>query len=241
MQMSKKSKSDDILWTYHQTDNSVNLKQGYPRQEMILKKVNKLIQRGRILEIGFGDGYLLNKLARHYECYGADISKSNVNQMKDRIKNVTFNLIDVDGKLPYEDNFFDGFVASEVLEHMDDEELVICIDEIHRILKPGGIAIITFPAEENLKKNECFCPNCQTKFHKWGHKQRFDKVVVKKIFKRFSLISLGEYYGKFIGNSFFERIFGNIAWAIQTALNFVIKFPNKFVTNRSYVVIIRKK
>lgn len=234
--MSKKSKSDDILWTYHQTDNSMNLRQGHPRQEMILKEVNKLIQKGKILEIGFGDGYLLNKLTRYYECYGADISKSNVSQMKDRIKDVTFNVIDVDGKLPYKDNFFDGFIASEVLEHMDDEELVICIDEIYRVLKHGGIAVITFPAEENLKNNECFCPNCKTKFHKWGHKQSWNTDKIEKMFVKFDIIKLKKFFSPYRGRNFLEKILALGMWLLRTSLNKFISIPGS-----TYLVILRKK
>lgn len=44
---------------------------------------------------------------------------------------------------PFNDNEFSRVVAEHVLEHLDD--LVIVIEEIYRLLKPGGILEITCP------------------------------------------------------------------------------------------------
>ena len=233
--------NDDNLWTYYQIDNAQNLIQGHPRQEMLFRKISKLIKDGKVLEIGFGDGYLLNKLSKKYDSYGVDISEENIKKNAKINPGVNFKLIDVDGKLPFEDNFFDVFVASEVLEHMDDKELEVCIKEIKRILKKGGFGILTFPAEENLKKNECFCPNCKTEFHKWGHKQYFNRKIIRMKFSEFQIINISEYFGRHIGKTLFDSLFGLFAWSIQTFINYFIEFPNKFVTNRSYVVILKKR
>ncbi len=233
--------NDKNLWTYHQIDNSKHLTQGHPRQEMLFRKITRLVKSGKVLEIGFGDGYLLNKLSKRYESYGADISVENIKKISKTNSEVNFKLIDVDGKLPFKDNFFDVFVASEVLEHMDDEELEVCIKEIKRVLKKGGFGILTFPAEENLKKSECFCPNCKTKFHKWGHKQYFNRKIIRMKFSEFKIVSVREYFGRYIGKTLFDSFFGLFAWSVQTFINYFIAFPNKFVTNRSYVVIIKNR
>jgi len=47
-------------------------------------------------------------------------------------------------KLPYPDNTFDHIIASEVMEHIPDD--VGALDELFRVLKPGGTLAVTIPA-----------------------------------------------------------------------------------------------
>ncbi len=47
-------------------------------------------------------------------------------------------------KLPFADNSFDRIIASEVMEHIPDDDAALV--ELTRILKPGGIMAITVPA-----------------------------------------------------------------------------------------------
>ncbi len=48
-------------------------------------------------------------------------------------------------RLPFADASFDKIVASEVLEHIGDDQQALC--ELSRILKPGGMLAATVPAE----------------------------------------------------------------------------------------------
>jgi SAM-dependent methyltransferase len=47
-------------------------------------------------------------------------------------------------RLPFPDNTFDRIIASEVLEHVSDDQ--IALDEIFRVLKPGGTVAATVPS-----------------------------------------------------------------------------------------------
>ena len=47
-------------------------------------------------------------------------------------------------KLPYPDDTFDNIIASEVMEHIPDD--VGALDELFRVLKPGGTLAVTIPA-----------------------------------------------------------------------------------------------
>lgn len=227
--------NDQKLWTFHQTDNVDNLLIGHPRQEMLFKKISRLVERGGdVLEIGFGDGFLLEKLSDRYECSGADISDENISQMKKKLPSVNFSLIGVDGRLPYEDGHFDAFVASEVLEHMSNDELVLCVSEIKRVLKSDGYAFITVPAKENLKDNECFCPNCGEKFHKWGHKQVWNDLSIRSVFSDFEIRQLKEFFVPYQGNGFMERSVGYIMYAIRNILNLFMEIGGK-----SYFILLK--
>jgi SAM-dependent methyltransferase len=47
-------------------------------------------------------------------------------------------------RLPFQDDTFDRIIASEVMEHIPDD--VAALDELTRVLKPGGTMAVTIPA-----------------------------------------------------------------------------------------------
>jgi SAM-dependent methyltransferase len=47
-------------------------------------------------------------------------------------------------RLPFPDDTFDRIIASEVLEHVSDDQ--VALDEVFRVLKPGGTLAATVPA-----------------------------------------------------------------------------------------------
>ncbi len=47
-------------------------------------------------------------------------------------------------QLPFDDNTFDKIIASEVMEHIPDD--TAALDELFRVLKPGGTLAVTIPA-----------------------------------------------------------------------------------------------
>ena len=54
------------------------------------------------------------------------------------------SVVSFDGKhLPFADNFLEGFICTEVVEHLEDPAAFIM--EIHRVLKPGGRGLFTIP------------------------------------------------------------------------------------------------
>lgn len=50
-------------------------------------------------------------------------------------------------QMSFEDNYFDALICSHVLEHVEDDRKAI--DEMFRVLKPGGIAYIMIPKTNN--------------------------------------------------------------------------------------------
>ena len=60
-------------------------------------------------------------------------------------------LINMDGmQLRFPDQSFDLVVSSNVLEHVPDDAAVV--RGFHRLLKPGGIAVVTVPAHEPARE-----------------------------------------------------------------------------------------
>jgi len=48
--------------------------------------------------------------------------------------------------LPFEENFFDAITMLAVIEHIVPSRVVFILSEIYRILKPGGVFVLTTPA-----------------------------------------------------------------------------------------------
>jgi ubiquinone/menaquinone biosynthesis C-methylase UbiE len=107
----------------------------------------------RILDVGCGQGVLLlllNELG--HECYGLDIAESSNNQCERFAqKNIQFQVCNIEvDSLPYPDGFFDAAVCCQVLEHFTHSHLW-AIQELHRVLRKGGIIEIDVPNVVDLR------------------------------------------------------------------------------------------
>jgi SAM-dependent methyltransferase len=96
--------------------------------------------KGNIIELGSGEGYgiqMLAPLAQHYlavDKFDTDISgHANVEFRKQLLPSLS----------GIADNSFDFAVTFQVIEHIQDDKAFI--KEIHRVLKPGGILMLTTP------------------------------------------------------------------------------------------------
>jgi ubiquinone/menaquinone biosynthesis C-methylase UbiE len=188
-------KENQRLWDFYETVGRDVFQQAIPRLNHLFRLVRRFKRSGRILEVGFGNAYLLKRLCcAHYQCYGIDISSQNVQYTKRLLRKKNMDIFLRKGnitKLPFSENFFDAVIASEVLEHLDSDNLKKALQEVYRCLKRGGLFISTVPAKEDLKENLCYCPKCGNVFHRWGHKQSFswEKMtsLFQKVFPRVSL------------------------------------------------------
>jgi SAM-dependent methyltransferase len=94
---------------------------------------------GRLLDIGCGNSpfrHLLDPAISEYQ--GIDIEGASA--FGYRNEQITY----YDGKvMPFVDYSFDALLCTEVLEHVLDPSGLI--QEMHRVLKPGGVGIITIP------------------------------------------------------------------------------------------------
>jgi 2-polyprenyl-3-methyl-5-hydroxy-6-metoxy-1,4-benzoquinol methylase len=68
---------------------------------------------------------------------------------------------------------FDVVFVVEVLEHVLDEGLDSTLSEIARLVRPGGLVVITTPHNEDLDLGLCYCPKSNMLFHRWQHVRAF--------------------------------------------------------------------
>jgi len=102
----------------------------------------------RLLEIGTGNGNVLQSLASSYEeCSGTEISKPRLKLLKEivaRNSNVNILYHNIEHEvLPFPDAYFDTVILVAVVEHLVDP--LSALQEIYRVIKEGGRLIIDTP------------------------------------------------------------------------------------------------
>jgi SAM-dependent methyltransferase len=103
------------------------------------------VLRGRdlkLLDVGCGAGNMIHHLGRYGQVKGVEIDPRPVAMAHERGYDV--DLGDATQGLAYDDASFDAVSVLDVIEHNEDDMSIL--REIHRVLKPGGHAVITVPA-----------------------------------------------------------------------------------------------
>ncbi|MBI4058838.1 class I SAM-dependent methyltransferase [Candidatus Microgenomates bacterium] len=118
------------------------------------RQVSKLIEPAEvILDIGCADGTFTKVVwekTKAKKLIGIDVLKSSIEYAKKRFKNnngMEFHVADAHN-LPFKTGEFDAVFCLEALEHVIDPLRVL--QEIHRVLKNGGYAIVLVPSENWL-------------------------------------------------------------------------------------------
>lgn len=104
----------------------------------------------RVLEVGFGSGVTFMNLNEIYdEIYGIDLKAKTVEISKlFSPKGISTNLVNGDVcELPYEDDFFDSVLLVSILEHIRPNALNKALNQIHRVIKPGGQMVYGVPID----------------------------------------------------------------------------------------------
>ena len=120
-------------------------KQRYKVARWQVKSVDK---NDRILDIGCGGYPLFLTIVDFEEKYGLDKNitvGTEENARRDGIILINHNIDDKE-ILPLEDDFFDVVSMLAVFEHIEPAKLVRVHKEIYRVLKPGGMYVMTTPA-----------------------------------------------------------------------------------------------
>tara|TARA_Y100000310_G_C20671149_1_gene810370 strand:+ start:1356 stop:2138 length:783 start_codon:yes stop_codon:yes gene_type:complete len=127
----------------------VNNKKKYPslylRHQYILKMLEGC--KGKVLDIGCGAGIMVKDLLdRGFSVHASDFAPNMVEATKEITMNhqgeVSFSQEDIEG-MSFNDNEFDYIVCAGVLEYLSKDDKAL--DEVARVLKPNGTAIITVP------------------------------------------------------------------------------------------------
>lgn len=130
-----------------------------------IKQMGEVLGRApKVLEVGCGTGigsnYLKTRVAPEADISGVDFSdeaiayanecygKSGVKYIAERAQ-----------RLPFENGEFDLVFSVQVLEHISREEAVEFVKEVARVLKDGGLVLVSTPNRELCQDLYCNNPN----------------------------------------------------------------------------------
>lgn len=203
-----------------------------PVIEKYIKKINK---NGVFLEAGCGMGQWCFYVAEKYglKSFGVDVAEKTIQKLNDYCGKLNNNLINFivddlnDSKI--ESRFCDMFVSLGVIEHFQDPKPML--KNLHRLLKPGGIGIITVP---NVYSMHSITRPILQILNRWdiGYERSFSPRELKNLslnsgFKiiECGILPSGEIFGSFI-NSFpfmggFFRKFGLFIEKKQNIFGFI--------------------
>lgn len=134
----------------HNVTRGYGILEGYLARKRV-KMANKLIpsahRKGRILDIGCGSYPLFLMNTEFSEKYAIDKNMIN-NEQELMFSNIKFVDYDIDkGKgIPFDNDYFDIVSMLAVFEHIEPELLPVILTETYRILRNGGIYIMTTPS-----------------------------------------------------------------------------------------------
>jgi len=118
------------------------------RANLVNKKITPHLRHGRILDIGCGNYPLFLMGTVFSEKYGLDKIVQQANNKHFPNHNITLINFDIEAEdaLPFTDDYFEVITMLAVLEHIEPDRAGKILKEIYRILKPGGMYILTTPA-----------------------------------------------------------------------------------------------
>ncbi|WP_108867487.1 class I SAM-dependent methyltransferase [Aquimarina aquimarini] len=137
--------------------------------------------QGNVLEIGCGEGYgatMYHKRAKQLTLI--DKSKYSTSLIKKKFPDATV----IQKKVPLlshiSDNSFDVILLFQIIEHIKNDKLLI--EEIKRVLKPGGTAFLTTPnATKSIARNP------------WHYKEyTYDQInnLIKNVFNTYTIMGI---------------------------------------------------
>jgi SAM-dependent methyltransferase len=114
-------------------------------RETLAKHDLKIEQFSSVLDFGCGVGRIMRHWSgtRGPSWHGTDYNSQLIDWCREHLKFSQFNVNTLSGKLPYADESFEFIYAYSVFTHLKEALQFFWIDELSRVLKPGGYVYFT--------------------------------------------------------------------------------------------------
>ena len=152
--------------TLHASEKKLSVTSTKLVNDDILEIFKKNAKR-RLLDAGCGDGLFIDAAKKNgIQCEGFDTNRDLLAICTKKGYSVKYG--DISQKLPFADNTFDGIFCSNVFEHLPEPDFALY--ELLRIMKKGGILMITVPEANNT-----------IFYNDWTHVTPFTKNTLKNL------------------------------------------------------------
>jgi ubiquinone/menaquinone biosynthesis C-methylase UbiE len=110
----------------------------------------------KILDWGCGPGRIVRHLpelvGNNCTYYGTDYNARTIAWCSQNLPDIQFNNNTLEASLPYEDNFFDVIYGLSIFTHLSAVMHKEWYAELYRVLKPGGILLLTTQGDTHRSK-----------------------------------------------------------------------------------------
>ena len=134
----------------------------YGWMNWVFDRLLELPEDAKILELGCGPGYLwqenINRIPAGWSITLSDLSSGMLDAAWRNlvVTGRAFQFKEIDAQsIPFEDNTFDAVIANHMLYHVPDRPKAI--EELKRVLKPGGRLIATTVGENHMREMMDWC------------------------------------------------------------------------------------
>lgn len=149
--------------------------------------------QGDVLDIGCGEGRGMDLLMEHASTFTAvDKNRLVLENLREKYPLAEFIEANIPPLSMFEDESFDTVVTFQVIEHIEDD--VKFVEEISRVLRPGGKAVITTP---NIKMSLTRNP--------WHVREYNKEEMVALMEPYFKKVGLKGVYGDEKVSEYFEK------------------------------------
>lgn len=209
---------------YHKIDSNPRYRKAW---SYIL---DKYPDGGSVLDVGCTNGDFSKYLIKHnFDCSGLEFMDQAIKQSKKAGLHVTKGSFL--NKFPYKDNSFNIVFAGEVIEHTVDDDFFL--QEVRRVLKPGGLLILTTPNLVSLGNRFLMMFGKMPRFaYAEFHYRIYNKqLIISKIFSsKMKLLKIESNY--VLISTFFNKLIGTIGEWLGSLLpefgeNFIVYAQKK--------------
>jgi len=143
-------------------------------EDVLAREFHPTRARPYVLDVGCGPGNMLDVLSAHGETFGSDFSADALlfclGRGHQRVVRADFH------SLPVKADSFDLITCIDVLEHLENDRSAIA--ELQRILRPGGLLVVSVPAFQFLWGDHDTL---------YGHHRRYRTAELKERMERVGL------------------------------------------------------
>lgn len=202
------------------------------KMEFIEKYITKITKNADILDIGSGEGVLVEKFRElGYNIIGVDLNYASKYVIKGDMT-----------KLPFKDEIFKNILCLDVLEHLNFDEQKEALSEIKRVLKKNGELILSIPNLAHFASRISFLfagkliRTSEIERHKGDRPIREYLAMLTEL--NFKIVEKKGIFPTFLLSSLLTYLFPSRVLFLHKILNTFFAYPNFCFLN---IIICKKR